>query len=861
MQSGTSEQQQEAAAFLESCKNSPNSLITISSLLTAELSFNSKFQILCMILHIIQETWFKYNREVLNQVKELYINFLFNNSLQNLISTKLEQVIAQIAFYDYPENWEDFIPFLINFLSTGREDLSSHVFMILTYFLYLVNSSSKISLKRRSIVLEHFMTQIPNIFIFMKGFLSSEEVVTSFIEFSKIFCNIIADNSQISLTFSHFFFDHYVTDSRYTAPAIEAMTNLLSQNSSHLITLIPNLVDFISRSQQPIPIEFHNFLCNYIKNILISIPTICDSDESIQKIQRLFEVTLLAAPLDTFSLSFWELWNDSIHFFMSSQALFSSLLLPLIPLAVTTFCELLPSSTELSRFISPITPSAFLSLYKISPEPIIDYMTKMQPSCSLCYAIGIIKHPIFTEKLLQIMNECSKLKTPDITIISAIFFALSRNEEILQQNVELLNSFRHLFSLFLVYDNVNENPDFQTTALLALNHVASKSSVVITNDPTFVEYLFNIIINPNNFTEENFHRICRIISKVILSLPINVRQMNINRITNFASSFLLSDNPNSILLGSQIVFSLSSISMCGSYLINKNFWMPLINAMKISMENDCFSDLAVVFASSMRGAPWGMCKKPITKFLKLVSNAQPIHCNAIVNAFNQLSQCHYELLDYRDQISSTFVRFMLDDPQPPFFEFFTICGLNEEEEGFVIPKACQCLPCPSLDLSKSASTMLRTMIRKTKNPKFFENYEQMIIHALFATLFDEMHFKMLKSLAKLLLSVYKKHIRTNTLGPITDQFVTQAVCQFVGDNEVSKEFAIAIREVVNNGSSDEFLQIVSEFMISSGRYNPEEMRILRNSLIQKTIAKELMDSQINEAELSIENEDEYVSPL
>lgn len=855
---GSWKDQQSASNYISQWEKAHNSLLIGVGMLNSNLPTNTQFLLLCSISHMISESWFQYERENLEQIKSKLISFLFDwdINLERIVINKLEEVVGLIAFYEWPENWSSLIQLLEKVLENevGRKNESNakiRVFGILEQFLSKMQQPLKISLKRKAIVRQKFTEQISGILNYMTEFQDNKDVVESFVGFSKEFFGVIYEDFETTCKFSHFFFDTFIQDSRYTQIAVKVMKNLLSVTK--MFSLIPNIYNLIESSfVQVSSFEFHEFLCDFLKSILETIPSFCSSQENVLKVQKLYETTLINASRKQFSLSFWVLWNETFKSFLEIKDLFDALFSQMLPLIFSTFCELLPISCILSRFISPFTPSAILQLYKIAPNNVISFINSMPSSLSLCYIIGIIKHESFIDKLFQILNECN-IQNANIDIVSAVLFSLSRNNKLIQNNPCLFKSYKELFSHYLTY---LDEPDYQTTVLLSLNHIASTNPSLISDDKNFVDFLFDNA-NPSLFTEENYHRLCRILSKIILSISSQYRQTYIDKISYIAKSFLNSSEINQILIGSQIIFSLSSIPSCGLYLITKNFWMPLLEAMKKSKELPCFSDLVIVFASSMRGAPWGTCRKACNKFLKLVQSVES-NDEAIVDAFNCLSQCHYELLDYRDMISSIFIQRMSENLSPPFFEFFSITGLKDNEEQCVIPLACSSLSNPSLELSKSSIKMLKSVIRKKKNISFLNNWESLIIQAIFFGLFDDLHLSLIKKYTNVLKIIYKKHLKTNTLSDSIDRIVINSICDFIGDIEVSSNFAITLRQITINCKLDEFIEIITDFLISSGRFNPEERRLLNENLIQKIITKEFV---VNEEEFSLPNEDEYINSL
>ena len=137
MYHGTLAQQQEAANFFSSWQNSSNALI--SSVQFLSLSTNSsdalQFVTCCVILYA-SDQWFKYDRNMLNEIRTMMLQYTFTKPHNPIINGKLDEIIAKMGFNDWPEQWENFIPQLQSYIKYDNSDNDfnslTHIFMILS---------------------------------------------------------------------------------------------------------------------------------------------------------------------------------------------------------------------------------------------------------------------------------------------------------------------------------------------------------------------------------------------------------------------------------------------------------------------------------------------------------------------------------------------------------------------------------------------------------------------------------------------------------------------------------------------------------------------------------------------------------
>ena len=882
MYNGTVAQQQEAADFFSSWQNSSDALITSVRFLSSSTDSSDALQfITCCVILYASDEWFKYDREILDEIRNVMVQFTFERKHTPITSSKLDEIIAKMAFNDWPEQWEEFVPELHSFIKNDFSDndfnSQTHVFMILSYFLNMISNSPKISLKRRAMMIELFMQITPSIlqvdndsdelsddFTLYKINSTNIEnfppiVVEAFLDFAESLCLIMGSDSSMVIPFSTYIFITFSKIDEYSEKSFRAISSLFSPSSylTHLIPFMTKSIENYESEDEPILPPFHVFICTFLSKFINIADSYITTEEISQPIQKLFQSTLEYAPHDDFCQHFWTLWADCLEKISndSSKSL-HEILSPLFQLIISTIYELLPCSMQSSRLISPLTASTLESFMKIDPEETINFVDSQPLSISQCISIGIIQEPVFLPKIVQLVEECTSMD--DISVLSAILYMISRNISLMKTNPSLITTLQEISYNYLL--EVDDD-SYHTSILLSLNHVASSFPNALTSNSDFINILFEAT---QRLQVENFSRLCRILAKVIMTTPQSMKNSYIKIITDISAVPLISTDMETVSIGAQAAWAISSISICGSYLITKYLWKPLLVAMEHCAQQQgdeyCgyFADIVAVFASSVRSAPFGICRKVIMRFIDIAQQsvtANPEIATPVLDAYNLMFQCHRELIDYRDTFANTFVNGMTECPQPSFFEFFSIAGLKDEEKEIVVSAACESIKNADLDISKNAAHLLKTLINRQKDPNFLITWQEPIINSVFEALFDELHKSIVQQIAKVLFSIYKQHFRRQSLDQNLDSIVVEAIVAAVGDQTVTDNFAAALRNAADN--KRDFLLLIHDFLIAFGRFNPMEIKLFDDSLEVDSLAYDIGKASIQGSEAAIKNEDEY----
>lgn len=832
MYQGTIEQQQSAADFLAAWKSSSDALLSAAQFLSCDFSNVVQFISSAVVFSAVTDTWFKYDRDSLNQIRQSLCSFAFSHVCQNdhLISEKMTSIIAAIAFNDWPDNWPEFLPEMCNAMqaSPAQKRLSM---VILQKFLEQVYTSQKITMKRRSTVLATFLTHIDQILsqIDIINCIDDQDLVSAYLDFAVNVTKAPGISESFVSDYSSFLFHTFVLNDKVAAMALQAIENM---GYGAFTSLLPTLVEYVQTcqtQQHSVADGFHPFLCRILTSLITSMTGPLDDSNTLQALLKLLEGTLVFHDRNSFVADFWIVWTQLL------VPRFEIFYRPLLPVLIPAFYELLPMATSLSRLVSPLVGMAFLSLAQLAPAETFQFLAAQGVSHSLCFAVGILKHESLYPKLSETVGFCNPDSSLDV--VSSVLFALSRNTEAMEHCADLVTKLEQIVSTFLF-----KSPDYQTTVLLALNHVASGApSLLFHGDLSFVRFLFDSV-DPSKLEDENLNRICRILAKLALKAPPEVKDAVVGQLTKMACEFLEASDPVLVVVGAQIVWSIGSLSLCGSHIVTSHLWHPLLKALCTHREAPVFDDIIVVFPSAVRTSSWSICKKTCKEFMKLVLTITG-HDEAILDAYNQIVQCHWQLKDYRDAVAGAFVQKLIDQPPAAFFEFFQVTELKPHEEDVVMNAACTAIVGFDMMLAKAAALMARVVVRRRKDPAFLEKWQLPIMRAVFKALFDNRCVKVFRPVSKLLFTIYKTQN-----AEAVDEHALAAILEVVEDPEFSRVFVMALR----NASPDRerFMITMNDLLTTSGVVNPSDIRLFLAGIEAGTAQTDMP---------CVQNEDEFVN--
>jgi len=846
--SGNTEEQQQSSDILHVWQKTDDFLLSAIRVYKSLNNENEKYLCLCSIIKGIETSWFNYDRSLHDEYRDLFMNCLFINGNSKKMTEKTEEAIAYVLLNDWPDNYPDFLNLILDEMGNNCKFVSSAL-GILTFFLLYLNSATKITVQRRNHLLTHYIDFSYSFFLFVRDYDQFSTISYSFIKYIEQYFKALKPQYSHLEEIVLFVLNNFFQTGLHIKEVVISLTNLI-ESCGFLSFLLAPLQNIYENNASP---EMNSFLCHY----LLSFLEACDFNQSYNSCgieKSLFWFSLLLTDRTTFLEIYWDLWSKYLQDFIETKNSFLQEILETVyPLLLTASYEMLPSSSSLSRLNSPSVQICIKSLYLIDPDHVVNFLSQQSPSNALFFAIGSLSSVIsenIEKELLENIYPSLLVYISDVDSISSALFCLSRCHRFMSSNTDLFITYQLLLNELLVSD-LNAH---KTSALLALNHSASKIPLLLlTHCSDLVSVLFEQA-NPCFFERDDFLRLCRILTKIAISSnDTNQRNEMCSRVALIPDSFLRSELIEEIRYGADIAWAISSVSSCASIPIMQALWDPLIVAIHSVSNSEVFASVVSVFPATIRSTTWNYCRKACKHFMKIIINVTG-HDSVILETFNAILSYHKQLMNYRAQISSIFAsRLAQEDEKPPsFFDFFTQTGVETEEEFTVITSACSALQSMLSSSAKSAASLIKMLVRKAEIP-FLLQWQKEIVTSAYKALFHRPNQDIVKPLAKTLFELHSRLVSECVQSDIIDTCIIEAICDVVNDQTTCQTFAEALRTERNY---KEYLQILNDFLISYGNLNPTEMRLFNESLTKK---KQRIRNSSSNPQLFVDDEDEFVN--
>ena len=210
MSHGTVEQQQRAADFLAAWKSSGDALSSACRFLSCEFSNIVQFLSSAVVLSAVTDTWFKYDRDSLNQMRQSICGFTFSQVCYDnaMLSDQMTSTVAVVAFNDWPDHWPEFLPLLCQTMQLGPTEKRQTI-VILRKFLDQVYTSYKITLRRRASVVAQFLENVGTILdcIDIVHCMEHVHVVSAYLEFACSLTKLSGLSDAFVCEYSAFLFE------------------------------------------------------------------------------------------------------------------------------------------------------------------------------------------------------------------------------------------------------------------------------------------------------------------------------------------------------------------------------------------------------------------------------------------------------------------------------------------------------------------------------------------------------------------------------------------------------------------------------------------------------------------------------
>ena len=801
----------------------------------------------------------------------------------------------------------------VNQFNEIRVERLVKTFHILQHLISFFSMSQFITLMRRNLLIQELQFKFPEIIDIFQSIPAEvafqSNVGTCFVSFIQDFCKLNFDDLQFVANLMNFLFNNFanVVNSQncFVFPdAFKALDNLIAKPHSlnkaancasieySIFNLaIQNIIQIIQKQSYQNPQSLIEFICHLIKLSIPIFSQCCNDNSFFTTIRIILEFTILNSPKNCYFHDLWYLWAELLHQFIAGINLKTSALYmtlePMIPFVLTGLYEYLPLTLDHARMIEFSPQSAIIAFTIIDEEMFFSFLSQKEISSAFLISLGIAHFLHDNETFVSMMDNIVPQVLQNINVdLNAALFMLSRNAKYLKNHVEILKGFINIISNLLSlnsFSNLPGNINSSHIALLTLNHLASEiPNELISHCMDFVLFLLSNFVDPAKFGiklptqnqlnqtpvnidntdidhgEEDFLRLCRILSKLVASIEnIEERQKFAEILANPIAKLLSGNTHEVIELGCKASDALASISSLSCTTVLQYLWEPISISLNHTKSSELFYVVCDCFATTIRTISWKQCFQVVESFFSFAQTVHNQDC-AIVHSASQMRLCHREMDYYRQPIIDTYIQKLIREQQSnspeflEFLEFFEAFDVFENEEMLVLPIACQAIRSYDIKIAKTAIRLL-TIHFKSKQIPFKVPCECEIISAVFDSLFDQMHRKCLKKLIQLLFQVINKmHKRQMPFEECVFTCLREKIC----DDELSQRFILSMKKSIIK--EEMFSELIGDLLVAAGRANPSEIQMLSDLVNSRNKTKTFMSSIDSNAPSPFHNEDEIM---
>lgn len=834
------ENQQDALDYLNKITEDPSNFPEVADLFFRTQNEGSRKLLSFIAYRLLDNFWSSIDQQLINDFRDQIIDLFFNNELSNELSKSIEMIISNIAFNLWPEVWPNFIGELLTIVDDiGNVNNIAKFFHILENLVSSFSTSIHISLARRNLLIQELQFKIPDIISLLQS-ISFDQVVNtdigqSFISFINLYCSLNLDDEQIFFNLADFLITNFAPFYPATFPVLKELISKDRISLDIFNLAIENIISLMEKSFSD-PKEFISFISHIIKESLTLLPQCCSDPNFQNTIRSILEYTLTFSSKTDFCEDLWSLWSLLLNTYASDLEHRTSavclILEPILPNILESLFEYLPTTMSQSRLLSFQPKSCIIAFSMIDEDNLISFLSEKPLSSSLLICLGIIYFLDDNELFESIVgNVFSALLSDHFTDdLNASLFVISRNTPFLISHLDALEA------VFTIFTEMLESGDYPTiqTFLLALNHIASSiPDIVVKHCPNFIIFCLENVVDPTKLHREDFLRICRIMSKFVASTETIEDQRQLSEILTSPVCQLLEDEEQkNILLGCEAVNALASISNFTVTITMEFLWDSLAAALNNLKNSEVFSIACDSFSTTIRTCSFDKCDEIVQSFMEFCQTVEDQDC-AILHTFSQIKLCHNDVEVYRQMLIDTYIQKIVNEETltVEFFEFFDAFEILEEEQGIVVPAACEGIRCNDSNISKSAAKLLLKYFKIYIEP-FKIQCEGEIIMAIFDALFDQIHHRCMKKLLKLLHQVVDKMCKRQL--PF-EQIIFDAIQNRICDDDFTQKTVLALKNSLAKDGM--FIELVENLLIAAGRANPNEFQMLSDVVCTRSKVK------------------------
>ena len=495
----------------------PESILTALELVCE--STDEKVKIVCsnFLSHSIVNFWSKIESDQQKTFREQIANFALNYGNKDQIIKYISKSIAQIAVFDWPDEWPEFTSILLP-QDDQTEVFYSNSLEIFSKFVKAIQTSPDITESRRSLLINFFIEQILEIIEYLAKFIDEPLFAKSTLKIFSYLLLWIPNNEAVLPPIFEKIFVEFLMNEETCSVSLKCLSSIfiLRSDSSVAFRLYaPYLIQSLSNStfpnQQPISsnssviefvIQFLNIYMVAFQIIFVydqvkaepRLSTLVDPsvDELYETIKtknfslenlkgdliHLFQV-ILSLEVEDIKESYWQLWFSILkqikceimcNFDVNPANEFFQ---PFLTDILQCLYNSLPSAVNEDGIFIYQARGCFNSFFFINQEVFIQFVKDQQPSVNLCYLIGMLEFVLnsneFIKSLSNVVLELLETldQSSDPLYINALLFCLPHSSIFFHENNELFSKFIE----FVITCIDDENTTISDSASNALAYV------------------------------------------------------------------------------------------------------------------------------------------------------------------------------------------------------------------------------------------------------------------------------------------------------------------------------------------------------------------------------------------------------
>ena len=896
---GNPEESQRANETLLKWMDTPGGIVQAIQIITESTNDSLIFQAANVAKVFIDQKWMQYPASDHTHVRNSLCEKLVSYHGPQFVRRALIDLVVAVALKDWPDEWPDCLE---NFINSTQSSLEMCVldFEVIASLIAAIHESSTITNLRRKNLIDMVNGST-------KLLLDCIEWAVSTLDQAVVGVSLCKLMEQLCLTappellLRPGMLDYLVTTlvprEDTSVSATGAVANLLVRRpDAH--DFVPGMLDEVVQLlakivNENVPPHFLLVIMQFLRQFGGDIEESCYHDdepdqELVNWVLSVYRLILTrSASSDEYCEDFWMLWRNilvryarvvkSTNKFDALQPCFL-LFRELIPEIRDSLYFSFPSAADSGKLRSVDCQTCWICLASADKEGMMEFLkTKVgQPSPALCFAIGLLdccltgqEEYALLEAVLPILFKynqeltAKKATNPSpLEFGTALLYTLSHSVRFLNRRQEILAAFGQCLITFLN----SPEPVVQSSAANALLYISNRqASLLFRQDAPICTALID---NVNTWVSNMPIKTSAKIIKAIARMASETKNAE-ERATFYENSFgpvismLTSGSDETIEDGLKVVNDLTKMKLTES----QGPFFKVMESLYSLFEQVAQNQNEIVLAQVVDTMTSVLCVfefEPVKNIIdgfagKLLE--LPVRDIALLT-FSRLRQHFVQMDVFYEKIYVAQIEPILPTLRDTQFEalgvlrFFRRFRKEPAVLSVVSEVAIHFVRDERLDVSKESAKLLRSLFNYLYEERQFGYVVEgrvNILTALFQTLTDNLHRKILKSVAKAL-DAFFLCVTNSTLAPAKlDEDVVRILSNVTDNKEMLGNFAGFLRGFYSD--FPKFLNALHEFLVALKCASVSDSKLFRREIEMDAMEQLLNSFVVSEEKSAIKAEE------